>query len=254
MRRRIQSARSCVAGTSPRARNIERRQPSGPVQRSQTASRNTRVSAESSSGGQCQSAVRQLDPIQPARQRPKATAPTPPVASTCIHQGVAASSRTAQPAATSANHAASLSARRVRTSSARVGEFRDDMGPVRIGRNLPPHHVREQLGIREVQQRCERLLFGGRRGRITFPEISFEQNVELAHPPTAPPAEHGGSAQCRRSAIFFLISAIALAGFRSFGQASVQFMIVWQRYRRNGSSSSSRRSPVASSRVSTIQR
>jgi hypothetical protein len=57
-----------------------------------------------------------------------------------------------------------------------------------------------------------------------------------------------------RSTIIFLVSAIALAGFRPFGQVWVQFMIVWQRYRRNGSSSSSRRSPVASSRLSTNQR
>ena len=35
--------------------------------------------------------------------------------------------------------------------------------------------------------------------------------------------------QCWRSTIIFLISAMALAGFRSFGQASVQFMMVWQR-------------------------
>jgi hypothetical protein len=127
------------------------------------------------------------------------------------------------------------------------------MNPVGICRNLPPHHEREQLGVRQVQQRCECLLFGGRGGRIAFPEVSFEHDVELAHAAPAPPAEHRG-VQWRLSAIFFLISAIALAGFRSFGQASVQFMIVWQRYRRNGSSSSSRRSPVASSRVSTIQR
>ena len=33
----------------------------------------------------------------------------------------------------------------------------------------------------------------------------------------------------RRSTIFFLISAIALAGFKPFGQVCVQFMIVWQR-------------------------
>jgi hypothetical protein len=126
------------------------------------------------------------------------------------------------------------------------------MSPVWIGRKLAPHHVRKQLGVWQVQQRCERLLFGGRGGRIAYPELSFEQDVELAHSPPAPPAKHGGGAQCLRSAIFFLISAIAFAGLRSFGQASVQFMIVWQRYRRNGSSSSSSRSPVASSRVSTI--
>ena len=33
----------------------------------------------------------------------------------------------------------------------------------------------------------------------------------------------------RRSTIAFLISAIAFAGFRFFGQVRVQFMIVWQR-------------------------
>src|SRR3546814_5953373 len=57
--------------------------------------------------------------------------------------------------------------------------------------------------------------------------------------------------QMRRSTIIFLVSAIAFAGFRPFGQVFVQFMIVWQRYSLNGSSSASRRSPVASSREST---
>jgi hypothetical protein len=32
-----------------------------------------------------------------------------------------------------------------------------------------------------------------------------------------------------RSTIIFLISAIALAGFRPFGQVWAQFMMVWQR-------------------------
>ena len=39
-------------------------------------------------------------------------------------------------------------------------------------------------------------------------------------------------ARCRhtfRSTISFLISAIALAGLRPFGQAFAQFMMVWQR-------------------------
>ena len=57
-----------------------------------------------------------------------------------------------------------------------------------------------------------------------------------------------------RITISFLISAIALAGFRPFGQVLVQFMMVWQRYSRNGSSSASSRSPVYSSRLSAIQR
>jgi hypothetical protein len=37
------------------------------------------------------------------------------------------------------------------------------------------------------------------------------------------------AAQTRRSTIIFLISAIAFAGLRPFGQACAQFMIVWQR-------------------------
>ena len=63
-----------------------------------------------------------------------------------------------------------------------------------------------------------------------------------------------GAAYPARSTISFLISAIAFAGFRPFGQLSVQFMMVWQRYSSNGSSSASNRAPVASSRVSAIQR
>ncbi len=60
--------------------------------------------------------------------------------------------------------------------------------------------------------------------------------------------------QERRSIISFLISAIANAGFRPFGQVRAQFMMVWQRYSLNGSSRSSRRAPVSSSRESMIQR
>ncbi len=60
--------------------------------------------------------------------------------------------------------------------------------------------------------------------------------------------------QARRAIINFLISAMASAGFRPFGQVREQFMMVWQRYSLNGSSSPSRRAPVSSSRESTIQR
>ncbi len=41
----------------------------------------------------------------------------------------------------------------------------------------------------------------------------------------------------RRTTMSFLISAIALAGLRCLGQLTAQFMMVWQRYRRNESSS-----------------
>ena len=57
-----------------------------------------------------------------------------------------------------------------------------------------------------------------------------------------------------RASISCLISPIAFAGFRPFGQVRAQFMMVWQRYSLNGSSRSSSRAPVSSSRESTIQR
>jgi hypothetical protein len=50
------------------------------------------------------------------------------------------------------------------------------------------------------------------------------------------------------------MEAMALAGFKPFGQVLVQFIIVWQRYNLKGSSKLSNLSPVASSRESTIQR
>lgn len=39
----------------------------------------------------------------------------------------------------------------------------------------------------------------------------------------------GSDRQTRRSTIIFLISAIAFAGLRPFGQVFEQFMMVWQR-------------------------
>src|SRR5512132_2584355 len=51
-----------------------------------------------------------------------------------------------------------------------------------------------------------------------------------------------------------LILPIALVGFRFFGHTSTQFMIVWQRNRRYGSSRLSRRSLVARSRESAMKR
>ena len=50
------------------------------------------------------------------------------------------------------------------------------------------------------------------------------------------------------------VQPIAAVGFRPFGQTSTQFMIVWQRKRRYGSSRLSRRSFVASSRLSAMKR
>ncbi len=78
--------------------------------------------------------------------------------------------------------------------------------------------------------------------------------ARLRIPPAADQTDRTRGAPYWRATISFLISAIAFAGFRPFGQVLVQFMMVWQRYSRNGSSSASSRSPVYSSRLSAIQR
>ena len=50
------------------------------------------------------------------------------------------------------------------------------------------------------------------------------------HPEEGAAQEHvSQTSPYRRSTKSFLISAIALAGFRFFGQVLVQFRIVWQR-------------------------
>ena len=67
-------------------------------------------------------------------------------------------------------------------------------------------------------------------------DITLQQNIQLFHTPATPPQQaaafriqgtvRGSHFQDWRSTIIFLISAMARAGFRSFGQTSVQFMIV----------------------------
>ena len=55
--------------------------------------------------------------------------------------------------------------------------------------------------------------------------------VRVTADSTSPRLRRGeaGARQTARTTIIFLISAIAFAGFRPFGQAFAQFMIVWQR-------------------------
>jgi len=83
-------------------------------------------------------------------------------------------------------------------------------------------------------------------------EMAFEQLIEFTHAAPAAPAhafefdgvivhdvnrlprayatrQPGVRTYARRSIISFLISAIANAGFRPFGQVRAQFMMVWQR-------------------------
>src|SRR5271165_7127527 len=89
---------------------------------------------------------------------------------------------------------------------------------------------------------------------VVLLDVARQQHIEFLDAAAAVPAQFAELAQCRRCAKICLISLIALAGLRSFGQASVQLIMVWQRYSLNGSSRLSSRSPLASSRLSTIHR
>ena len=158
----------------------------------------------------------------------------------------------------------------------------EEFGDAGFGCFIPPHKVGMKLGVRKLQKLAEPPFIRRGQRRIAPVEEALQQRVEFPHAaPATPPkfrldaarvihrarrrtrrgrrrfradgvGAHGG--QCRRSAISFLVCAIVLPGLRSFGQASVQLRMVWQRYSRNGSSRASRRSPVDSSRLSTIQR
>jgi hypothetical protein len=95
--------------------------------------------------------------------------------------------------------------------------------------------VIRQERIGQLEKPGKYLPLLGRCRRQVRPGKPLEENVQLLHPPAAPPQEaaalriqrhRGGGAQDWRSTIIFLISAMALAGFRSLGQTSVQFMIV----------------------------
>ena len=107
------------------------------------------------------------------------------------------------------------------------------MREARFGGRGIAEQVVGELRVGQVEKPRERALFLRRRLFISLPGEALEQHVELLHAAAAAPEEPTRlvliAPQCCRSIIFFLSSAIALAGFRSFGQASVQFLIVWQR-------------------------
>gem|GEM_PF-4818744 len=111
-----------------------------------------------------------------------------------------------------------------------------------------PKKVPVDLHIVGLQQRPESLLVRRRGAAKLLLDVPGQQDVELFHAAAATPKQFPeflrfnrrhvqAPGQSPRSAKICLISPIALAGFRSFGQASVQFMMVWHRYSRNGSSS-----------------
>src|SRR5574343_259295 len=114
------------------------------------------------------------------------------------------------------------------------------------------------------------LQLGSRERILVAAEKALDEQVVLEQPATAAPFQaadvggrqggsvHGwpcesltpGRRQTARRTISSLILPMAFVGFRPFGQTSTQFMMVWQRNRRYGSSRLSRRSLVAWSRVS----
>src|SRR5438270_5989942 len=96
-----------------------------------------------------------------------------------------------------------------------------------------------------------------RRVFVKAREIAAEHDVELEQPPAASPLELFTLHTVHQTARFTsssLMRLIALVGFKFFGQTSAQFMMVWQRKSRYGSSRLSRRSLVAWSRVSAMKR
>jgi len=107
--------------------------------------------------------------------------------------------------------------------------------------DVPAHKITEEIRILQFDYSCKCLTIDGRRLRVLTLQKAQQQDVELLHSAPAAPAEASPfplvvgrrfrrrCAQCCRSAIMRLISPMARAGFRSFGQASAQFMIVWQR-------------------------
>ena len=142
--------------------------------------------------------------------------------------------------------------------------------------NIQIRKFLKQVGVtsqREIEAAVRAAVEDGRlkgdetltaRMTLTIETLGLSQDIEgnitlsSAAPHDAPPIpilSNIGIAGCYRwRAIALLISPIAFPALSPLGQALVQFMIVWHRYSRNVSSSSSRRWPVASSRESTIQR
>ena len=79
---------------------------------------------------------------------------------------------------------------------------------------------------------CDRLLRAGmdlftERGHAVAGASLCAGGGQRRGDPNVGPAE--SSRQFRRPTIIFLISPIAWAGFRFFGQVRAQFMMVWQR-------------------------
>src|SRR6185503_7927305 len=110
-----------------------------------------------------------------------------------------------------------------------------------------------QIVVGELEQRVQRLhVFILQDG-----DESLQHQIELEQAPAAFPVQAPALERVHHTARLTMISLIlpiARVGLSPFGHTSTQFMIVWQRNRRYGSSRLSRRSAVAWSRVSAMKR
>src|ERR1035438_2426817 len=135
-----------------------------------------------------------------------------------------------------------------------------NLGPVEVrGRLLAAEEEIEQIVVGKLHQQRQAVGLRLRDG-VGAGEETLDEQVVLEHAAPAAPAQlaqgarvdrvmrlrvriHGAKAshQTARLTISSLILPMARVGFRPFGQTSTQFMIVWQRNRRYGSSRLSRR-------------
>src|SRR5665647_828080 len=143
----------------------------------------------------------------------------------------------------------------------------EGMCQLRILRPRSAKQPIQQLKILTIQQSlqcCDGDLIAGRQ---VSTEEAFKTAVQFQQATPASPAQPPDSGiqirhdspirdipQISRSRSCFLISTMAFAGFNPLGQTRTQLRMVSQRNRRYGSFKSSRRSPVASSRLSNSQR
>src|SRR5688572_4052066 len=108
-----------------------------------------------------------------------------------------------------------------------------------------------QVVVRQLEQRRERLIVG------VALQVALQHEVELQQAAPAFPVKAMVPHFTHYTARLTMISLILLmarVGLRPFGHTSTQFMIVWQRNSRYGSSRLSRRSAVVWSRVSAMKR
>ena len=115
-----------------------------------------------------------------------------------------------------------------------------------------PNRERRRLLVEEALDEQVVSACPGGSASAAFPEGAFvNQRPEGGH---WRQALDSGDGQTARRTISSLIFADRLGRVQPLGQTSTQFMIVWQRNRRYGSSRLSRRSPVAWSRLSAMKR